>query len=60
MNLSYKQFLEVTKLEDCRQSWITWKVENGMKRKDAIKASYDKVWGYQPLEKNIYETQGDE
>ena len=50
MGLSYKQFLDVAKLEDCRQSWITWKVENGMTREDAVKASYDKVWGYQPLE----------
>lgn len=51
--LSYLQFLKTLKLSDSRQSWIEWKVYTGLKREEAEKVSYDKVWGYQPLGEEI-------
>ena len=52
--LSYVQFLKVLKLTDSRRSWTMWKIyTTGLTAEEAEKASYDKIWGYQPLGKII-------
>ena len=50
--MSYEEYIKVTKQKDCRQSWQDWKMDIfGMSNKEAIKLSYDKEWGYSPLER---------
>jgi len=48
MFMSYADYLEKTKKEDNRNSWIDWKTEIcGMSYTEAYKASYDPDWGYE-------------
>ena len=48
MVMNYDEYLQKTKKEDNKQSWIDWKFEIcGMSYTEAVKAANDPEWGYE-------------
>lgn len=48
MTISYEEYLAKTGKEDCKESWIDWKIDVcNMPYMEAVRAANDPEWGYE-------------